>query len=153
VRILKVLLAAVLVNFMAATIAIAGGTEKEALAMLDKGIAYIKVHGAEEAFKAFTDPSNKEFHDRDLYLYAYDFKGFNIAHGTNSKMVGKNFFELKDIGGKVIIQDMIELAKSKGTGTTEYMWTNPETKKAQAKLGYVAKIPGQDAFLGTGVYK
>lgn len=152
-RILKALLAVVLVNFMAATIAVAGGTEKEALSMLDRGVAYIKAHGAEEAFKAFSDPANKEFHDRDLYLYAYNFKGVNLAHGANAKMIGKNFYELKDVGGKVIIQEMIDLAKSKGTGNTEYMWTNPETKKVQAKLGFVAKIPGQDAFLGTGIYK
>lgn len=150
---LKILLAVVLVQFTAATIAVAGGTEKEARAMLDHGIAYIKAHGAEEAFKAFSDPGNKEFHDRDLYLYAYDFKGVNIAHGANAKMIGKNFFELKDIGGKVIIQEMIDIAKTKGTGTTEYMWTNPETKKAQPKLGFVTKIPGLDGFLGTGVYK
>ena len=151
--ILKKLLAVALINLMAATAAVAGGTEQEARAMLDRGINYIKVHGAEAAFKAFSDPSNKEFHDRDLYLYAYDFKGFNIAHGSNVKMIGKDFSELKDTGGKLIIQDMIGIAKTKGTGTTEYMWTNPETKKLQAKLGFVARIPGQDAFLGTGIYK
>ncbi len=140
-------------NFLAATAAVAGGTEKEALAMLDRGIAYIKVHGSDEAFKAFSDLSNKDFHDRDLYLYAYDFKGVNIAHGINGKMIGKNFFELKDTGGKLIIQDMIGIAKTKGAGSIDYMWTNPETKKLQAKIGYVARIPGEDAFLGTGIYK
>jgi cytochrome c len=153
VGILKVLLAAVLINLTAATIAVAGGTEKEALAMLDRGIAYIKVHGSEEAFKAFSDPANKEFHDRDLYIYAYDFKGFNIAHGANKAMIGKNFLEMKDAAGKVWYPEMVEIAKAKGGGSTEFMWTNPETKKIQAKTGYVRRIPGQDAFLGTGIYK
>lgn len=149
----RMVFAALMLNLMVATAAVAGGTEKEALAMLEDGIAYIKAHGTEQAYKAFSDPSNKEFHDRDLYLYAYDFKGVNIAHGANSKMLGKNFFELKDIGGKLIIQDMIDIAKGRGKGTTEYLWTNPETKKLQGKIGYVARIPGQDAFLGTGIYK
>lgn len=152
-NIAKILVTAVLMNFVVATAAVAGGTEQEARAMLDKGIAYIKAHGSEEAFKAFSDPANKEFHDRDLYLYAYDFKGVNIAHGANPKMIGKNLYELKDTNGKVIIKEMIDLAKSKGDGTTEYMWTNPETKSLQTKLGFVARIPGQDAFLGTGIYK
>jgi cytochrome c len=144
---------AVLMNFLAATAAFAGGTEKEAQAMLDRGIAYIKAHGSEEAFKAFSDLNNKDFHDRDLYLYAYDFKGVNIAHGINNKMIGKNFFELKDTNGKPLIKEMIDIGKAKGSGAIEYMWTNPETKKLQVKLGFVAKIPGMDAFLGTGVYK
>ena len=47
--ILRVLLAAIPVNFIPASMAVSGGTEKEVLALLDKGIAYIKVHGAEEA--------------------------------------------------------------------------------------------------------
>ena len=140
-------------NFVAATAAFAGGTEKEALAMLDKGIAYVKAHGSQDAFKAFSDLNNKDFHDRDLYLYAYDFNGVNIAHGMNSKMIGKNFLELKDTNGKPLIKEMIDIGKAKGSGTIEYMWTNPETKKLQVKLGFVAKIPGMDAFLGTGIYK
>ena len=152
-RILKALLAVMLANFMAATIAVAGGTEKEALAMLDRGIAYIRAHGTEQAFKAFSDLNNKEFHDRDLYLYAYDFKGFNLAHGANNKMIGKNFLEFKDAGGKLLIPEMIEFAKTKGSGSTDFLWTNPETKKIQAKIGYIRRIPGQDAFVGTGIYK
>lgn len=151
--IVKVLVAAVMMNLMAATVAVAGGTEQEALAMLDKGIAYIKANGDEAAFKAFSDVKNKDFHDRDLYLYAYDFNGVNIAHGVNYKMIGKNLMELKDSTGKPIIKEMVDLAKSKGTGSTQYMWTNPETKKLQAKTGYVVRIPGKDAFLGTGIYK
>lgn len=149
----KILLAAVLMNFVAATAAFAGGTQKEALSMLDRGIAYTKAHGSEDAFKAFSDLNNKDFHDRDLYLFAYDFKGVNIAHGVNSKMLGKNFFELKDANGKQLIKEMIDIAKTKGSGEVEYMWTNPETKKLQAKVGFVAKIPGMDAFLGTGIYR
>jgi signal transduction histidine kinase len=48
---------------------------------------------------------------------------------------------------------MIEIAKTKGSGSTDFQWTNPETKKIQAKTGYIKKIPGQDAFIGTGIYK
>lgn len=153
VKIFKKLFLAALINLMTATVALAGGTEKEALAMLDRGIAYIKAHGTEEAFKAFTDLNNKEFHDRDLYLYAYDFKGFNVAHGTNKLMVGKNFMEMKDAAGKTWLPEMIEIAKTQGSGSLDFMWNNPETKKIQAKIGYIKKIPGQDMFLGTGIYK
>src|SRR5512133_1996533 len=60
--IVKALLLAVLLNLSATAVAVAGGTEKEADAMLDRALAYIKSHGNEDAFKAFSDPDNKEFH-------------------------------------------------------------------------------------------
>ena len=152
-RILKLLLAAVLINLTATTLAVAGGTEKEALAMLDRGIAYIQAQGTDAAYKAFSDPANKSFHDRDLYLYVYDFKANNLAHGANKAMIGKNFSEFKDAGGKLVMPEMIQIVKSKGSGSIEFLWTNPETKKLQEKIGFVRRIPGQEAFVGTGIYK
>jgi cytochrome c len=151
--ILKALLVAVLVNLSAATVAVAGGTEKEALAMLDRAIAHIKAQGNEAAFKAFSDLDNKEFHDRDLYVFVYDFKGFSLAHGTNKAMIGKNFLDYKDGGGKNWLPEAIEIAKTKGSGPMDVTWTNPETKKLQAKTSFIRRIPGQEALIGAGIYK
>ncbi len=151
--IIRKLLAVVMINAVLATAAFAGGTEKEAQAMLDKAMAYIKDHGTDAAYKAFSDLDNKEFHDKDIYIFAYDLKGVNLAHGANPKLVGKNLIDLKDANGKLVLPPMIEIAKTKGSGTMEYMWSNPETKKLQTKLGFVRIIPGHDAFIGSGVYR
>src|SRR3954469_18472669 len=75
-------------------------TAKEAEAMVKKGVAFIKANGKEKGYAAITDRDNKEFHDRDLYLAVHRLDGTAVAHGTNEKMVGKNFIEMKDIDGK-----------------------------------------------------
>jgi cytochrome c len=38
-----------------------------------------------------------------------------------------------------------------GKGWVDYSWTNPETKKIQAKSSYVAKAG--EIFVGCGIYK
>jgi signal transduction histidine kinase len=77
------------------------GTAEEAKAMVEKAIAYIEEVGAEEAFAAFGDPANKEFHDRDLYIFVRSMDGNTVAHGANKGMIGHTSLELKDADGKL----------------------------------------------------
>lgn len=126
------------------------GTTEEAKAMVKKGIAFIKENGKEKAFAEFANMSNKEFHDRDLYLFAYDMNGMNLSHGNNPKMNGKNLINLK-VGDKFVVQDMIAVAKSKGSGWVDYQWPNPMTKALETKSTYLEKV--DNYFVGCGAYK
>lgn len=126
------------------------GTTEEAKAMVKKGIAFIKENGKEKAFAEFANLSNKEFHDRDLYLFAYDMNGMNLSHGNNPKMNGKNLINLK-VGDKFVVQDMIAVAKSKGSGWVDYQWPNPVTKALETKSTYLEKV--DNYFVGCGAYK
>lgn len=123
----------------------------EAVAMVKKAVALVKSEGKDKAFAAFADPANKDFHDRDLYLYVYDMNGVSLAHGTNPKMVGKNLLNMKDNEGKPMIQEMVKVAKEKGSGWVDYKWPNPVTKAVEAKSGYVERV--DDFLIGSGVYK
>ena len=127
------------------------GTADEAVAMVKKAAAKIKADGKEKAFAAFADPNNKDFHDRDLYIFVYDMNGVNLTHGNNPKMVGKNLLEMKDREGKPLIREMIEVAKSKGKGWVDYKWPNPVTQTVEAKSSYVEKV--DDMLVGSGIYK
>ena len=127
------------------------GSADEAVAMVKKAAAMIKSDGKEKAFAAFADPANKDFHDRDLYVFVYDLNGVNLAHGNNPKMVGKNLLELKDQEGKPLIREMVEVAKSKGKGWVDYKWPNPVTKSIEAKSSYVERV--DDMLVGSGIYK
>ena len=127
------------------------GTADEAVAMVGKAVALIKAEGREKAFAAFSDPANKTFHDRDLYIYVYDLNGVALAHGNNPKMVGKSLIGLKDNEGKPLIKEMVDLAKTKGKGWVEYQWPNPTTKTVEQKAGYIEKV--DDILVGSGVYK
>ena len=127
-------------------------TAAEAVEMVNKAVALIKSSGKETAFAAFADPANKDFHDRDLYIYVYDFNGIALTHGNNPKMVGKNLLDLKDVDRKPIVKDMIDVAKAPaGKGWVDFKWPNPVTKVIESKSGYVVR--SDDILVGSGIYK
>lgn len=128
------------------------GTADEAKALADKALAHVKAVGTAKAFEDFTAKDGK-WQNKDLYVFVIDHEGMTTAHGANKALVGKNLGELKDPNGKLFIKEMLELAKTKGTGWVDYMFTDPQTKKTGNKSSYVAKIPGYDGFLGVGIYK
>jgi signal transduction histidine kinase len=131
--------------------AVEKGSANEAVAMVKKAVALIKSDGKEKAFAAISDPANKDFHDRDLYIYVYDLNGVAVAHGVNPKLVGKNLLDMKDNEGKAMIQEMVKVAKEKGSGWVDFKWPNPVTKAVEAKSGYVERAG--DLLVGSGIYK
>ena len=126
-------------------------TADEAVAMVKKGVAYIKANGKDKGFAEITRRDSKEFHDRDLYLAVHKLDGTCVAHGTNEKMVGKNFIEMKDIDGKEYIKERVEFAKTKPTFWTDYKFPNPLTKKIEAKTSYCERL--DDTVVCGGIYK
>ncbi len=128
------------------------GTRDEAKAMVDAAVAHVKKVGPEQAFKDFTDKSNKNWQKKDLYVFAYDMNGVNVGHGANDKLVGKNLIELKDPNGKPLIQELRATAQ-KGGGWVEYDWPHPQTKKIESKVSFVRKTEGFEGFVGVGVYR
>ena len=147
---MKRFFAAILVNLLFVSFAFGGGTANEAKALVDKAMVFIKSEGKDKAFAEFTDSKGK-FIDRDLYIFIVDFNGLTLAHGGNSKLVGKDMGELKDPDGKFFIKEFINLAKTKGNGWVDYKWANPETKKIEPKSTYIQKH--ENYFLGCGIYK
>jgi len=128
------------------------GTNDEAVAMVKRVQEKFKKDGADATFKGVSDPSNKEFHDRDLYAYIYTLSGLCVAHGARPALIGKNLIDIKDQGGNYLVRAHIEIAKGPGSGWVSYKWPNPLTNKIEDKTSYVEKM-GDNYFLGVGVYK
>ncbi|HYF57394.1 MAG TPA: cache domain-containing protein [Burkholderiaceae bacterium] len=125
------------------------GTKAEAEAMVAKAVAYIKTHGADKAYTEFTNGA--AFKDRDLYVIVYDLNGRNLAHGANSKLVGKDLIGLKDPDGKLLNKMLVDLAKEKGRGwSEEFKFRNPTTDSLQRRTVYVERLG--ETFVGTGVF-
>lgn len=124
----------------------------ECVAFVKKAAAYIKANGKEKAFAEFNNTKG-QFIDRNLYIFAYDLKGVNLAigNGNSSKMVGKNLLDMRDADGTYLIKGLIQVANSKGQGWFDYKWPNPVNKSVEAKSSYVEKI--DDYFIGAGIYK
>lgn len=122
-----------------------------AVAMVKKGVAYIKANGPD---KGYAEISNKQgaFIDRDLYLVVYALDGRCLAHGANEKQVGRNLIDLKDIDGKAFVRERVEMAQAKPAGFwQDYKFTNPVSKKIEPKQMYCERL-GDTAVCG-GVYK
>ena len=70
-RFIALLLCAILSSISLPVAAAEFGTKDEAVAMVRRVQEMFKTDGADATFKAVSDPSTKEFHDRDLYPFIY----------------------------------------------------------------------------------
>ena len=129
----------------------ATATKDDAVAMVKKGVAFLKANGAEKAYAEINNTKGS-FVDRDLYLVAYTLEGKCLAHGANPKQVGRELIELTDIDGTYFVKDRVAMVQAKPAGAwQEYKFTNPVSKKIEPKLMYCEKA-GDLAVCG-GVYK
>lgn len=128
-----------------------GATKDDAVAMVKKGVAYIKATPKDKAYADISDKAAANFHKEDLYLVVYALDGTVKAHGANAKMIGKNLIELKDIDGKPFVKERVDLAKTNATFWQDYKFTNPETKKIEPKSMYCEKL--DDTVVCGGIYK
>ncbi len=128
------------------------GTRDEAKTMVEAAVEHVKKVGPEQAFKDFTDKGNTNWQKKDLYVFAYNMAGVNVAHGANDKLVGKDLIALKDPEGKLLIKELRDTA-AKGSGWVEYEWPHPQTKKIESKISYTKKLVNYDGFVGVGVYR
>lgn len=119
-------------------------------AMVEQAIAFLIANGKEKAFAEFTDQKG-QFSKGEFYIFAIDFKGLTLAHGGNPALVGKAMSDLTDTNGKYFIRDMIKGAKTKGSGWSDYKWSNPVTGKIEDKSSYYMRY--EDIILGCGTYK
>ncbi len=122
----------------------------DAVALVDKAVAHVKSVGKDKALADFNDPKG-QFVKGDLYVFAYTLQGVILAHPMNPKLVGKDMTEVKDSDGKLFTKDFIATVNGPGKGWVDYNWTNPTSKKIEAKSSYVAKAG--DLFVGCGIYK
>jgi len=126
-------------------------TVEEVQAFVDEGVKLCKEKGVEACLKEFNNKDGA-FIRGELYMFAYDFEGVNQALGSNSKLVGKNLYKLKDASGLMLIQELIKIAQTDGEGWLDYKWSHPIKKKIADKRSFIKRIDG-DMFIGTGFYK
>ena len=126
-------------------------TEKDAIAMVEKGAAFIKQHGKDKFIEKISarDP---EFLQGSLYVDIRDLQsGIVLAHPVNPTIVGKDLTDVPDASGKKYRREIIELAAKKGKGWVDYMYKNPTTGKIEPKTTYILRVG--DAVLEAGIYK
>lgn len=150
-HILTALSAAVLCLSAASAGAAAEPTEKDAIAMAERGAAFIKANGKEEMMKRIT-AKDPDFLQGSLYVDMRDIHtGIVLAHPVNPAIVGKDLTDVPDANGKRYRREIIELAAKKGKGWVDYQYKNPTTGKIEPKTTYILRV--NDVVLEAGIYK
>ncbi|MYM84105.1 cache type 2 domain-containing protein [Duganella sp. FT50W] len=126
-------------------------TEKDAIAMAEKGAAFIKAN-SQEAFIKKIAAKDPDYLQGALYVDVRDIKtGIVLAHPVNPSIVGKDLTDIPDASGKKYRREIIELAAKKGSGWVDYLYKNPTTGKIEPKTTYILRVG--DIVLEAGIYK
>jgi cytochrome c len=125
-------------------------TQADALSLLDRAVAYVKNAGPDTAFAAFNNPQGGFTYD-DQYVFVIGIEdGKYRASGASPQLNGMDVRGLKDAAGYSLFEDMISLAKTKGSGTVQYVWRNPATNAVETKHSLIQRVG--DVLLGVGYY-
>ncbi len=144
--------------FAFANVALAGAkpTKEEMIKFVDEAVAFAHKVGKDAAVKEFNDQKGKFWKfEGELYIFAYQMDGTNLALPAKPALIGKNLIGLKDAKGNPLIQALRDGTQKSGKFHYEWMWENPASKKVEPKEGYAVKMtdPKGDWFLGSGIYK
>lgn len=126
-------------------------TPEVAKSLLDAAVAEIKAKGSDGALKEFN--GGGKWRTGTMYVVVADFKGNMLAHSSNEKFIGKNVFEAKDASGKLFVQEVIKGVQASGQAHVDLRWANPTTKKIDDGQMFAKRVPGQDMYVGTVVFK
>jgi cytochrome c len=126
-------------------------SEKDAIAMAERGAVLIKSKGKDEMMKRI-NAKDPDFVQGSLYVDLRDVKtGIVLAHPYNPSIVGKDLTDVPDANGKKYRREIIELAAAKGKGWVDYQYKNPTTGKIEPKTTYILRVDG--VVLEAGLYK
>ena len=114
--------------------------------MLQGTIEALKDDNTTAALKAINDEKNKEFHDRDLYVFCFSLLDGNFTAYESPLMLGTNVRELKlkkdPIGQRAY--DVVVAAAPEGQFfAIDYNFSKPGTKQAATKQSLEARIGNQ----------
>jgi signal transduction histidine kinase len=114
-------------------------SQSEAQQLAVKAAALVKEKGVEAARTAFD--TDGEFKHGEIYVNVISDKGVRLVYPPAPAGENIDAFEAQDVDGKYLIKDILELARTKGEGWTQYRWANPVTKKIGEKITYVKSVP------------
>jgi len=122
----------------------------DAKALVKRAAAYVKYQGKEKALAEISKPKGM-FDKGELYVFAYDLQGVMLAHPKNQALIGQNLIAVPDTEGKLFRKEIVEKAKSNGSGWVDYVYLNPETNRQEHKTTYIQKVG--DIIVCCGVYQ
>jgi cytochrome c len=122
----------------------------KAKALAEKAVAHRRDVGPEKAIADFSSPAGGCM-DRELFVVVYGPDNKIVTSAGLPVLARKNATTLKDVEGHPFGQEILDLAKSKGSGWVDDRMTNPATKTIGQKTSWVIRLG--DDVLFVGAYK
>jgi cytochrome c len=128
------------------------GTPAEAKVMLDRAVVGLKANVA-TALAQFNDNNNKQFHDRDLYVFCYNMSDGKFTAHPNPALMGTDVrtLKFKDDPFGQRGYDALTGSPEGSVTTLDYYFPKPGTSEPVPKQSFNASISGQGC--GVGYYK
>ena len=129
-------------------------TKDEVIAKVKEAATMIINEGQDAAFKEINNKEGK-YVWKDTYVFVMDLEGTLLARPFRKQGIGMNLMDWKDKSDspRYPIKEMVDLAKGKGEGWVEYMYPKPGEEAPSKKISYVYRVPGQNLFVGAGIYE
>lgn len=105
------------------------------------------------------DAARRTFHAEgpyrfgEIYVNVIDGNGTWLIYPPNPKHEGKSVLNVRDADGRLLVQDIVAVARGKGEGWVEYRWLNPVSNRIELKMSYVKAVPGKDMVVYVGMYR
>ena len=125
------------------------GTAPEARAMLDRAVTELKSNEA-AALAKFNDKENKQFRDRDLYVFCFNVSDGKFTAHPNPSIMGTDVRALK-VKDDPLGQRLFDQVKEGAVTTVDYSFPKPGTTEPVPKESYITRVGGQGC--GVGYYK
>ena len=129
------------------------GTAAEARAMFDRAVAALKTEFKATALSEFNDKNNKQYHDRDLYVFCLNMSDGKITASANQALMGTDIrtIKAKDDSFGQRIYDAMKGTPEEGVATVDYNFPKPGTTEPLPKQSFVTRVGDQGC--GVGFYK
>lgn len=90
----------------------------------------------------------------DTYVFVNTPDGVEVVNAAQPTLEGKNLMPLKDVNGKFVAREYIDVAMKNGSGWVDYYWYRPGQNTPTRKHTYVRKVQhGDETYIvGSGYY-
>ena len=125
------------------------------LVLLVESAAHVVEEQGTKAFPEFAVPRSKWF-NKAHYLFIYGINGVCLFHPVDRELVGKNLMNLKDMNGKPIVREIVDIGRlpgPKASGWIFYLWEERAGLTPTWKISYIRKAIGPDGriyLVGSG---
>ena len=122
----------------------------ELVAYVNEALQFARKNGKQRSLEVFNEPEGNFTRD-GRYIFAYDYKGRNLALPYQPELIDTNRFDAQDPNGVYFLQQAIDMARF-GNGFHYYIYPDPSRNMTETlKLSYVVDVDGT-WFLGSGIY-